>query len=106
MTAIWAAARPGWPRLDEIERRLAGADAAARRAGHPRAERGESLRDRLPELRRQVTNDPLWVRARGVADLTDLAERVCAEVDESVPPGWRGRRQSWIASPRRSTASA
>ena len=61
MTAIWAARDLALPRLDEIERRLAGAGSAARRAGTRMPNAVVSLRDRLPDLRRQVTRDPLSV---------------------------------------------
>jgi hypothetical protein len=84
MTAIWAARDLALPRLDEIEQRLAGADSGARRAGTRMPNAAISLRDRLPELRRQVAEDPLSVPPEELADLTDLAERVCVEVDASV----------------------
>ena len=84
MTAIWAARDLALPRLDEIERRLAGAGSAARRAGTRMPNAVVSLRDRLPDLRRQVTRDPLSVPPEELADLTGLAERVCAEVDASA----------------------
>jgi hypothetical protein len=84
MTAIWAARDLALSRLDEIERSLARADSTARRAGARLPNAAVSLRDRLPELRQQVTFDPLSVRPEELADLTDLAERVCAEVDEAA----------------------
>ncbi len=61
--------------------------APARQPGEPAPAcrtRSVSLRDRLQELRRQVTHDPLSVPPEELAELTGLAERVCAEVDASA----------------------
>jgi hypothetical protein len=84
MMAIWAARDLALTRLDEIEGRLARADSTARQAGTRMPNAAASLRDRLPELRRQVIGDPLSVPPEGLAALTIEAEQVCSEVDASA----------------------
>lgn len=84
MTSLWAMRDLAGPRLDEIEARLAGATAAARRAGLRAPNEATSILTRAQQLREQVTGDPLGVAPEQIAELSLSADRVAREIDESV----------------------
>ncbi len=84
MTSLWTMRDLAGPRLDEIEGRLAGAMAAAGRAGLRVPNEATSVLTRVQELRRRVTNDPLGVAPEQVADLSLSADRIYREIEESV----------------------
>ncbi len=84
MTSLWTMRDLARPRLDEIENRLAGATAAANRAGLRIPNEATSVLTRVQQLRLQVTNDPLGVAPEQIGDLSLSADRISREIDESV----------------------
>lgn len=84
MTSLWTMRDLARPRLDEIENRLAGATAAANRAGLRIPNEATSVLTHVQQLRLQVTNDPLGVAPEQIGDLSLSADRISREIDESV----------------------
>jgi hypothetical protein len=84
MTSLWAMRDLALPRLDDIEGRLAGASAAASRAGLRTPNEVASARTQVQQLRLQVTRDPVTVAPGQIADLSLSVSRICQVVDEAV----------------------